>query len=46
MLGADPNLQMDEDLHRMKTFVETGSVPPGAAQQEPVTEMHTEGGMH
>jgi uncharacterized membrane protein len=36
LLGADPKQQMDEDLIRMKTYIETG-IPPrdAAAQQAP-----------
>jgi uncharacterized membrane protein len=46
MLGVDPKQQMDEDLARMKTFVETGNVPPGAAeesQEQPQTTPQEEG---
>jgi uncharacterized membrane protein len=31
LFGADPKTQMDEDLARMKTFIETGKVPSDAA---------------
>jgi len=31
LFGADPKSQMDEDLVRMKTFIETGKVPADAA---------------
>ncbi|MGH8070329.1 MAG: SRPBCC family protein [Candidatus Entotheonellia bacterium] len=33
LFGADPKSQMDEDLVRMKTFIETGKVPSDAAAQ-------------
>ena len=32
LFGTDPKQQMDEDLMRMKTFVETGQAPRDAAQ--------------
>lgn len=32
LFGADPKRQMDADLVRMKTFIETGTVPHDAAQ--------------
>jgi uncharacterized membrane protein len=32
LLGADPKSQMDEDLARMKAFIERGSMPREAAQ--------------
>jgi uncharacterized membrane protein len=31
LVGADPKSQMDEDLLRMKSFIETGNVPSDAA---------------
>ena len=31
-LGADPKKQMDEDLVRMKTFIEAGNPPHDAAK--------------
>jgi uncharacterized membrane protein len=31
LFGADPKTQMDEDLVRMKTFIETGKAPSDAA---------------
>jgi uncharacterized membrane protein len=31
LFGADPKSQMDEDLVRMKTFIETGKAPSDAA---------------
>lgn len=31
LLGADPKAQMDDDLARMKAFVERGAAPPRAA---------------
>jgi uncharacterized membrane protein len=33
LFGADPRSQMDEDLVRMKSFIETGKVPSDAAWQ-------------
>jgi uncharacterized membrane protein len=33
LFGADPKSQMDEDLVRMKMFIETGKVPSDAAWQ-------------
>jgi uncharacterized membrane protein/osmotically-inducible protein OsmY len=33
--GADPKRQMDDDLLRMKTFIETGKLPHDAAAQAP-----------
>lgn len=33
LLGSDPKRQMDDDLARMKTFIERGAVPHDAAQQ-------------
>jgi uncharacterized membrane protein len=33
LLGADPKKQMDDDLARAKTFLETGTPPRDAAQQ-------------
>lgn len=32
LLAADPKQQMDDDLMRMKSFIETGNVPRDAAQ--------------
>lgn len=34
MFGADPKSEMDEDLQRMKTYIETGSVPPDDMRQQ------------
>jgi len=34
LLGADPQAQMDDDLARMKQFIERGTVPHDAAQRE------------
>jgi uncharacterized membrane protein len=34
LFGADPKSRLDEDLLRMKTFVETGQAPHDAAAQE------------
>lgn len=34
LLGADPKTQLDEDLVRMKTFIETGIPPHDAASPE------------
>lgn len=33
LLGFDPKSRLDRDLLRMKTFIETGTVPRGAAQR-------------
>lgn len=33
LLGSDPKRQMDDDLARMKTFIERGALPHDAAQQ-------------
>jgi uncharacterized membrane protein len=33
LLGADPKRQMDEDLARMKAFIERGTIPRDAAQR-------------
>jgi len=45
LLGADPKHQMDDDLLRMKTFLETGRAPrdaaahtPGEAHRQPLHE--------
>jgi uncharacterized membrane protein len=35
LFGADPKTEMDEDLMRMKTMIETGIPPRDAAQKEP-----------
>jgi uncharacterized membrane protein len=32
LLGADPKAQMDDDLARMKSFIERGAVPHGTAR--------------
>ena len=32
LLGADPRRQMDDDLARMKSFIERGAVPSGSAR--------------
>lgn len=37
LFNGDPKRQMDEDLMRMKTFIETGHVPHDAAQPGPQT---------
>ncbi|MBI2105096.1 MAG: SRPBCC family protein [Candidatus Omnitrophica bacterium] len=34
LFGADPKREMDEDLARMKTFLETGVAPADAAKRE------------
>lgn len=34
LLGADPRRQMDDDLARMKGFIERGALPPGSTQQD------------
>lgn len=31
LFGADPKTELDEDVLRMKTFLETGKAPRGAA---------------
>ena len=36
LFGADPKREMDEDLLRMKSFIETGHVPHDAAQKKSV----------
>ena len=33
MFGADPKKEMDEDLMRMKSFIETGQTPHDAASR-------------
>jgi uncharacterized membrane protein len=33
LLGADPKSQMDDDLARMRAFIERGAIPRDAAQQ-------------
>ena len=33
LFGADPKKEMDEDLMRMKSFIETGQAPHDAAQR-------------
>jgi hypothetical protein len=35
MFGADPKSEMDADLLRMKTMIETGRAPHGAARPAP-----------
>ncbi|HEX2140081.1 MAG TPA: SRPBCC family protein [Woeseiaceae bacterium] len=35
LLGADPKHQMDDDLMRMKSYLETGKVPRDAAEHRP-----------
>lgn len=35
LLGVDPKRQIDEDLARMKTFIETGIPPRDAAERSP-----------
>jgi uncharacterized membrane protein len=34
LLGSDPRQQMDDDLARMKVFIETGIAPRDAAQRD------------
>jgi hypothetical protein len=34
LFGADPKSEMDADLMRMKSFIETGRVPHDAAKKE------------
>ncbi|HWN98963.1 MAG TPA: SRPBCC family protein [Blastocatellia bacterium] len=36
LFGADPKREMDEDLMRMKSFIETGEIPHDAAQKQSV----------
>ena len=36
LVGADPKRQMDDDLMRMKTFIETGAPPHDAAATAPM----------
>jgi uncharacterized membrane protein len=36
LFGADPKSEMDADLMRMKSFIETGHIPHDAAQKEPL----------
>jgi uncharacterized membrane protein len=40
MFGADPKTQMDEDLARMKTLIETGRPPHDAARRDESASMH------
>jgi uncharacterized membrane protein len=40
MFGADPKTQMDEDLARMKTLIETGRPPHDAARWDESASMH------
>lgn len=40
LLGRDPRHQLDDDLLRMKTFVETGVPPRDAARQPPAEALH------
>jgi uncharacterized membrane protein len=35
LFGADPKAEMDEDLMRMKSLIETGTRPHDAAQDAP-----------
>jgi uncharacterized membrane protein len=35
VFGADPKHQMNDDLARMKSFIETGKLPRDAARQAP-----------
>jgi hypothetical protein len=35
VLRVDPERQLDDDLLRMKTFIETGEVPSDVAWQSP-----------
>lgn len=47
LLGADPKRQMDDDLLRMKTFLETGKPPHDAAASrwiEPKRREHAQAG--
>jgi len=37
MFNGDPKRQMDEDLRRMKVFIETGNVSYDTAQSGPQT---------
>lgn len=43
--GADPKRQMDDDLVRMKTYIETGK-PPRDAAQPPTTAAPKSGSLH
>lgn len=36
LFGSDPKRRMDEDLLRMKSFIETGVRPRDAAQDQPL----------
>lgn len=40
LLGNDPRHQLDDDLLRMKTFIETGVPPRDAAGQPPTEALH------
>ena len=35
LFGSDPETEMDEDLMRMKSFIETGVQPGDAARSQP-----------
>ncbi len=35
LFGSDPKSEMDEDLMRMKTLIETGNPPHDAAERQP-----------
>jgi uncharacterized membrane protein len=45
LFGADPKSQIDEDLLRMKSFIETGKRPHDAAQESRSTIGPTAGGL-
>jgi uncharacterized membrane protein len=36
LFGSDPKQEMDEDLMRMKSFIETGVQPHDIAQSQPL----------
>lgn len=40
LAGADPRTQLDDDLLRMKTFIETGILPRDAARPPPSEALH------
>lgn len=40
LLGRDPRHQLNDDLLRMKTFIETGTPPRDAAQPPPTEALH------
>jgi uncharacterized membrane protein len=46
LIGADPKHQMDDDLLRMKTYLETGRRPRDAAQPSGMTDDFSERARH